>query len=282
MSPVSRIRNWCYIAYLFNERDIISTLCPVLATGTVLVGIPHAARFLDAFIWLELHLIAFEIKNQIVGLEEDRISKPYRPIASGRISVGVAQKIYITLILVSLADSARFGLIQCSLFHLFSIIAYNELELAKYAALKSFIGALGYVAYCWGVTIIFNNGQGLSDASKLAIILSGAIFTTTGHAQDFRDRDGDAAIGRQTLAIILPQSFARWSLLGLVYAWTGFLLYIWSPPMIFCCLFIILAGITTVKFVIDYSQEADKNSYWWYNVWLIGAHMLPLFKRLNI
>jgi 1,4-dihydroxy-2-naphthoate octaprenyltransferase len=91
-------------------------------------------------------------------------------------------------------------------------------------------------------------------------------YILQGHAQDFRDREGDAAIGRKTLAIILPQTFARWSLMALIFTWTVGLVYFWGPPAVVSIVFFGLAAYTTVNFVRDYSQEADRVSYWWYNV----------------
>ncbi|KAJ7245798.1 UbiA prenyltransferase family [Mycena rebaudengoi] len=267
-----------YTAFLFNQYDIISILGPAIVVASVLVGIPDLMSFIEGIIWQELHLIAFEIQNQITGLQEDRLSKPTRPLVSGRLSVSTAQRIYLVLIVLSLWNSARHGILACSVLHLVAISAYNEGGLSKYWALKSFMGSLGYVSYCWGVTSIFDHGRPLSQTSIIAIVLSGLIFTTTGHAQDFRDRDGDAAIGRKTLAMVLPQHLARWSLMALIFTWTSGLIYLWGPPVAISVLFLALAAQTTISFVLDYSQEADRISYWWYNIWLILAHMLPLFK----
>ncbi|KAJ7762606.1 UbiA prenyltransferase family-domain-containing protein [Mycena metata] len=270
-----------YTAYLFNQYDIISTIGPVIVVGCVLAGVPDAKSFFHGVVWQELHLIAFEIQNQITGIEEDKLSKPTRPLVSGRLTVQTAQRIYLALIVLSLWNSAGHGVLVPSILHLISMVAYNEFGLSRYWALKSFIGSMGYVCYCWGMTVIFDHGRPLSRTSIIAVVLSGLIFTTTGHAQDFRDREGDAAIGRRTLAIILPQTFARWSLMALIFGWSAGLIYLWGPPAVVSALFLGLAAYTTVNFVRDYSEEADRVSYWWYNIWLIVAHMLPLFKRLT-
>ncbi|KAJ7173769.1 UbiA prenyltransferase family-domain-containing protein [Mycena filopes] len=276
-SVIKRLREAAYTAYLFNQCDIISTLCPVIAVGMVLVGIPDLKTFVRGLIFQQLHLTAFEIQNQITGLEEDKISKPNRPLVAGRLSVETAHNIYIALVIISLWNSAEHGVLACSIFHLVAMVAYNE-------------------AACWGVTMIYggvfilcciglplkiyaDHGRPLSQTSIIAVVMSGLIFTTTGHAQDFRDRDGDAAIGRKTLAIVLPQSFARWSLMILMFAWTIGLIHFWGPPPAFSILFCGLAALTTVKFVLNHSIEADRVSYWWYNIWLVAAHIMPLFRR---
>ncbi|KAJ7090840.1 UbiA prenyltransferase family [Mycena belliarum] len=282
MLPVVRaLGSALYTTYLFNQYDIISTIGPVIVVGSVLAGLPDLKSLLHGLVWQELHLIAFEIQNQITGYEEDKLSKPTRPLVAGRLTAQTAQRIYLVLIVLSLWNSATHGLLACSFLHLVSMVAYNECGLSRFWATKSFIGSMGYVCYCWGMTVIFDQGRPLSQTSIIAVVLSGLIFTTTGHAQDFRDRDGDAAIGRKTLAIVLPQTFARWSLMVLMLAWSAGLVYLWGPPLVVSAIFFGLATYTTVNFVRDYSQEADRVSYWWYNIWLIVAHMLPFFKRLS-
>jgi hypothetical protein len=71
-----------------------------------------------------------------------------------------------------------------------------------------------------------------------AILISGLLFAMTvrkgthpphqelsdvlqGHAQDFRDRLGDAAIRRKTIPMTVPQSVVRWSLLLLTTYYSG-------------------------------------------------------------
>lgn len=114
---------------------------------------------------------------------------------TGRLTVATAQNIYIALVILSLWNSAEHGLLACSIFHLVSMVAYNEAALAQYWIFKSFIGALGYMAYCWGVTVIYgetihhpsgvlsqsfvDNGRPLSQTSIIAVVMSGLIFTTT-------------------------------------------------------------------------------------------------------
>ncbi|KAJ7085355.1 UbiA prenyltransferase family-domain-containing protein [Mycena belliarum] len=281
MSAIFRpLASAAYTVFLFNQHDIISTLGPAIVVGCVLSGIPDLGSLLSAIIWHELHLLPFQIKNQIYGVEEDRVSKPSRPLPQGRLTVQSAQRLYLGLTALAILSSASLGLLMPGILHIATSLAYNEGGLAKFWALKSFMGSIGYMCYCWGMTVIFDNHRPLSRTSLIAVVLSGLIFTTTGHAQDFRDRDGDRLMGRKTLAIVLPQRFGRWSLTALILAWTVGLTYLWDPPIVVSVSFIALAAYTTANFVRDHSQEADRVSYWWYNIWLVFAHVLPLFRRL--
>ncbi|KAF9030564.1 hypothetical protein BDZ89DRAFT_1064573 [Hymenopellis radicata] len=255
-----------YAGFLFSQYDIVTAIGPTLAVAMALAGPTDIWSFIQGFVWMELHLISFEM----VGLEEDRLTKPNRPIVSGRISLNDAQTLYQVVFALSFLYSIYHGLVACSVLYLVAIVTHNEVGLSRNWFFKSFLGAIGYVCYCWGTTVIFDHNKPLSQTSAIAVILSGVIHTTTGHAQDFRDRSGDAAIGLVW----------RWSLMALVYAWTGGLVYYWQPPIPVSVGFAALGVIAMVQYCLDYSEEADRKSYWWYNIWLITAHILPVFKRL--
>jgi 4-hydroxybenzoate polyprenyltransferase len=95
------------------------------------------------------------LRRQITGLEEDRLSKPNRPIVSGRLSVAMAQKLYVVVGALSFAWSMYHGVVVCSAVYLIAIYCYNEIGMSRHWFLKSFLGSIGYVCYCWGTTVIF-------------------------------------------------------------------------------------------------------------------------------
>ncbi|KAK7008434.1 hypothetical protein R3P38DRAFT_3023027, partial [Favolaschia claudopus] len=179
--------------FLFSKSDVAPILGPTVPSCCY--GSRWANRllsFLMGFVWLELHLLTFEI----TGLEEDRLSNPTtatRAIVAGRIAVPAAQRLCICIGALSLAWSAFHGLLVCSAaVYIVAIVCYNECGLSRHWFLKSFLGSIGYVCYCWGTTVIFDHGHPLSNVSIAAIATSELLHTTTGHAQDFRDRFGDA------------------------------------------------------------------------------------------
>ncbi|KAF8213936.1 UbiA prenyltransferase family [Mycena galopus ATCC 62051] len=266
---------------LFSKSDMVPILGPCLAVAMVLAGPTDIVAFILGFFWLELHLLTFEIKNQITGLEEDRLSKPNRPIVAGRVSVAEAQKLYLAVATLSLVWSMYHGVLICSAVYMLAIYCYNEGGMSRHWFWKSFLGSIGYVCYCWGTTIIFDHRKPLSNISIAAILTSGLLHTTTGHAQDFRDRLGDAAIGRKTLPLLLPPRLARWSLALLMVTWTVLLIHLWAPPRAVSLLLGLLCLTSGAKFIRNHSVEADRDSYWYYNLWLIMAHLLPVFARMS-
>jgi hypothetical protein len=213
----------------------------------------------------------------------------------------MAQKLYVVVGALSFAWSMYHGVVVCSAVYLIAIYCYNEIGMSRHWFLKSFLGSIGYVCYCWGTTVIFgthfefflnpllihfhaDHGNALSNISITAIATSGLLHTTTvrffhrppllssdgriiqGHAQDFRDRPGDAAIGRKTLPLLLPPRLARWSLAALLATWTFLLIRLWAPPHAVSLLLALLALTAATKFIRDHTVEADRDSYWYYNV----------------
>lgn len=83
------------------------------------------------------------------------MSKPHRPLVSGRVTVETAHNIYIALVILSLWNSAEHGVLACSILHTVAMVVYNEGNLVKYWMFKSFLGSCGYMSYCWGVTVIY-------------------------------------------------------------------------------------------------------------------------------
>ncbi|KAI5886105.1 uncharacterized protein SCHCODRAFT_02643238 [Schizophyllum commune H4-8] len=268
-----------YTLYLFSESNIIGVLLPSLAMAYALVGVSDVGAFLEGFVWLELHLLAFEIMNQVTGIEEDKLEKPHRPIPSGRISPSSARALYACVVACALLMSARHGITWVTAVYAVAITVYNEGGLARFWYFKSGLASLGYACFISGPAVCFSQGRPLPPQAIIALTQLGLIFFTTGHAQDFRDRDGDSLIGRRTLALILPQAFARWTLSASILAWALALCYYWAPPALFSAVVYGLAGATAVSFLTDYSQEADQRSYDLYNLWLVSCNVLPLFAR---
>ncbi|TRM68641.1 UbiA prenyltransferase family [Schizophyllum amplum] len=262
------------------KSDIGTVVLPAIALGISLVGLPDVDAFFEGLVWLLLHLLAFDTRNQIIGLEEDRLSKPNRPIAAGRISLRAAQILNVAFIGMSLLDSARHGLLVQSVIYQVCAAAYNDWDLARYWVTKSGMICIGLGIWCWGTVVCFDHGRPLSPTSVNALLITALLLATTVHAQDFRDVDGDAAIGRRTLPMVLSPAFGRWSLAALLVGWSAVLVRFWLLPAGVAALLYILAAVTSVAFVRSKSSEGDKDACWWYNAWFTACLTLPLFHRL--
>ncbi|EXU98497.1 4-hydroxybenzoate polyprenyltransferase domain protein [Metarhizium robertsii] len=254
------------ILYLFGKSDIPVAALPSMAVALVLAGPASLSVIAKGFIWNQLHLLTFQVKNQIDGVEEDRIAKSHRPLPSGRISPENAAVLYYVLFALMWAAALTMKTIPCTLTYSVAILIYNEGGLAAIPVVKNVIGAIGLACYCWGTTIILDHGRELYGLKAIAVFMIGAIFATTGHAQDFRDRTADAVRGRKTIPLLLSQPAARWSLAALIVAWTIGLIALWQPPAVASIVFAALGLRCLGGFLLSYDEKYDYVSYCWYGV----------------
>ncbi|EEB89857.1 hypothetical protein MPER_12002, partial [Moniliophthora perniciosa FA553] len=233
--------------------------------------VPELSTFLQAFVWMVLHLLAFNIQNQLFGVEEDKVSKPDRPFASGRISIAAGRRLHAAVVFVSVWYSVRHRLTWLSFVYACVSTAYNEFGLAANPFLKNTMSAVGYLCYGWGVAHIVGKQQPLSPTTTYAILSSLCIFSFTGHASDFKDRSGDALMGRRTIPLILPARAAR-GLLALAMAGSTYgLILLWSPPMLVGAAFVVLCFVTSFEFMTKHSEKDDRKSFVWYEVSFIAV-----------
>ncbi|KAL1742858.1 hypothetical protein HDZ31DRAFT_2151, partial [Schizophyllum fasciatum] len=244
-----------YTLFLFMKSDIGTVVLPSISMGISLAGVPDVCAFFEGIVWVTIHLLAFDVSSrqnapcrffQIIGVEEDRLSKPHRPISAGRINLKSSQHLHLFFVTASLIDSMRHGLFVQSTVFFILITAYNEGQLSKYWPTKSGIIAVCIGILCWGVAACFDHGRPLSSTSISALVITVLLQATTLHAQDFRDMAGDAAIGRKTLPMLVPRPWARGGLSALLLAWSIILVQFWSLP---AGAALILYGVATVTAV---------------------------------
>lgn len=112
----------------------------------------------------------------------------------------------------------------------------------------------------------------IDNTAILAIFLSASIFATTIHAQDFEDVPGDSIIGRRTLPIVHP-SWARFTVIATLSAWSVGLWYIWDLDMTVASTFCALAFFVGYRYIALTSITQDQTSFKWYNVCLPLSHI---------
>lgn len=113
-------------------------------------------RCIHVVFWIWLHLLQFNVANQVIDPEEDGKNKSSRPIPSGQISLKDAVVLRWALVPVCLATSAYYSskVFGISFVLTLFIILYNELEAHWHWASKSFITAVGYACFEIGSTLI--------------------------------------------------------------------------------------------------------------------------------
>ncbi|KAF4590497.1 UbiA prenyltransferase [Pleurotus pulmonarius] len=214
----------------FTWRDWSTTLIPglIVATGAVThTSLPawNVVRFVP---WVACFVYFFNLSNQIVGIEEDRINKPDRPLPSGKITVQGAKRRW-ALALAAFVCTALFN-------DNGRIIA----ETAMWIATTAFLCLTPYGGHWFGRnSVAMGTGTwallggiyktvARPSAMEERFFLVVAIWLATAmQIQDLRDIDGDMAVGRKTLPIVAGDRRSRWLIslaflpLSYVALWVG-------------------------------------------------------------
>ena len=106
--------------------------------------------------WIWLNLLPLDVSNQIVGADEDRENKPYRPIPAGLIDIHRAKILRWILLPICYSHSYWYGVgvAKASLaLSLFAMI-YNELDYSRHWVARNILNGAGYACFEWGAFLI--------------------------------------------------------------------------------------------------------------------------------
>lgn len=275
-----RIGGHIMTLFLFTKSDFLTTLLPVTLFALANAPRPYKTRILEIILWIWIHILKFDISNQIQDPEEDKRNKPDRPLPAGRITAQNAADLRWLLVPICLMFSAMYGrqtLASSVCFEALSI-CYNEFGGHKAGLSKNILTAAGYTCLEAGATIVAGSSPCLDSISACAVCFSCAVFATTLHAQDFKDEEGDRFIGRRTLVTLFP-TFARISMMIGVPLWSFCLSRLWNVDLICSVTFIAYGTVVGGRFMIYRTASADKQSCKLYSLWFALAHLLPGYWR---
>ncbi|KAI0313069.1 UbiA prenyltransferase family [Amylostereum chailletii] len=272
-----------YTAFLFTKSDIKTTVIPVSFFAVAAAPIVNWSHLPHVVFWIWLHVLQFDVSNQTMDPEEDGRNKRDRPLPSGRITLRSARILRWALVPACWALSACYSLetIYASVALVTLTVIYDELHAhAGHWTVRNTVNALGFASFEVGATLVAgSNPHALDSTGILAVCISAGIFATTIHAQDFKDTDGDRAIGRRTVPIVYPK-FARWTVIVPLFLWSASLSLVWKLDSATAAAFIGLALFVGGRFLSLGSVAEHQVSFYWYNVWLSAAHVFPGYYRL--
>lgn len=220
----SLLRHEGRLAYRFIKRDLpVAHYASMafLVSAVIASQVPplQAARaVLTGAIYFFLYLYSFCLGNQIAGVEEDRVNKPDRPIASGQISLPAATARWALMNFLFPSYAAWAGgwaLARWALAWQLLSISYNFFRLDKNWFTKNCIfislGGIFQVAAAWQIV------APISEQAWVWIVVVSVLFGVSLQLQDFRDVEGDKLLKRRTLPMVIGEDWARW-LTGLFIA----------------------------------------------------------------
>ncbi|KAL1724092.1 hypothetical protein EV715DRAFT_269385 [Schizophyllum commune] len=143
----------CKVLALFIKSDLLCSICPAVLLAPGLAELTSLLSLFIGLIWVTLHLL----ECVIVGVVEDRLVKPNRPIASGRITVESAVLVHRGTVVALLCFSARQHTLPLSIVYVMGTTGYNDGHLSRFWALKSIMTGFGIAMCSWGAAVCFSN-----------------------------------------------------------------------------------------------------------------------------
>ena len=116
----------------------------------------RASHAIQCLLWLWLHVLQFNLSNQIRDPEEDRRNKPWRPLPAGRMTLAnVFILKYITTVaclLVSYSYSTSVFMFSAC----FSVIVliYHEMHGDQHWLSRNLFNSLGFCCFATGSTLV--------------------------------------------------------------------------------------------------------------------------------
>lgn len=159
------------------------------------------------YFWLFMY--AFGLSNQLVGVEEDRVNKPHRPLVRGEVSVRGTRWRWVACMSLLTAVGWAFGVWEWALLWQLIIVVHNEGGGAKRWWAKNLLIALGVVtqlAAAWELV-----GPLTAVSWRWIGVLASVVFLLVS-LQDLRDVEGDRASGRKTFPLVFGEKRTRYML----------------------------------------------------------------------
>jgi 4-hydroxybenzoate polyprenyltransferase len=264
--------SWRFIGGDMSSAVVPALLFLVAASGHQGLG---AGELLGALgrgvLYFWLFAYAFGLSNQLVGLEEDRLNKPHRPLVRGEVSVrGTRWRWLACMTLLSLAGWA-FGVWPWALLWQLITVVHNEGGGARRWWAKNLLIALGVVtqlAAAWELV-----GPLTAQAWRWIGVLAGVVFLLVS-LQDLRDLEGDRASGRKTFPLVFGERPTRYmlatffGLLPLVIHEVLMKPLGLTPAVVVCDVGLALvSGVIAVRVVGWRTPRADHQTYLLFTYW---------------
>ncbi|TEA18927.1 Fumagillin beta-trans-bergamotene synthase [Colletotrichum sidae] len=266
--------------YLFLKADIKNVVLPhtlfalsSLYTGrfsnsgsTPLVFTTFLPKLCHAALWLAATILVERVTNQRLpaSIIEDAFNKPWRPLASGRITPEETQSLALWLVPAVMLFGAASGAFRETASLMVITWMYNDLDAAN-ASLwwRTAMNALALMNFSAGAMVVATGPLDYSSSGKSVvwILLTGLIVLTTIHCQDLPDIVGDKARGRETIPLVWGETVARTSLALWVLFWSIAIPLYWEVSSVaFGVTFGVGLG---MAFWTLYRQRLDDDRFVW-------------------
>ncbi|UNO38800.1 UbiA family prenyltransferase [Streptomyces sp. MST-110588] len=213
------------LSWLFIRVDRWTTVFPAtcfvmaatvharLSAGETVVTVAAGALYFWLFVYE--HTLA----NQLVGVEEDRINKPHRPLVTGRSTIRGARMRLAVVRIAFPAYGYCLGVLKWALMWQILSLLQHEYGWGRHwlgRNLYAGIGVVAQLAAAWEIVTVLT-----PDAWRWIVTLTITV-TFLMSVQDLRDINGDRAVRRSTMPLVFGETRTR------VFLCAGFAVGPWA------------------------------------------------------
>ncbi|MCH6160874.1 UbiA family prenyltransferase [Streptomyces marispadix] len=201
-----------FVSYRFNSNDLWSTVVPASCFVTAAVrnaGLgPYdaALTLVGAVAYFWLFIYGSSLINQITGVEEDRLNKPFRPLVTGDSSMRGAKRRLAGVHILFPALGLLLGVVEWALLWQLLFMLHYAWGGHRHWFAKNLLIALGVVsqlAAAWQMVTPITTA-----VWHWVLTMSAMTFLIIG-VQDLRDVEGDRTLNRRTMPIVLGDRLSR-------------------------------------------------------------------------
>ncbi|KAI0482563.1 UbiA prenyltransferase family [Xylariaceae sp. FL0804] len=268
------------VSWLFGALS--ATTAESFALGPNLTAADVLRRSPAVVLWCWANLLLFNLHNQRhpAAVREDRANKPWRPLPAGRLTPAQATRAMYAMYPVALGVALATGGLAPCLLEAALCLWYNELGGSGDPFLKNALNGLGFACFLAGALEVFVGGgrsvlfAGGGRAARWLAVLAAAI-TCSSHLQDFRDVEGDRAVGRRTVPTVLGGTASRVQCALAVAASNLVACWFWDARWHYS------AGAWGAGFAIaanllgNRTRRGDVLSWRLFPLWMLGLFIVP-------
>eukprot|EP00803_Ostreobium_quekettii_P007748 evm.model.scf_1668.3 EVM.evm.TU.scf_1668.3 scf_1668:11792-13150(+) len=246
-------------------------------------GAVDSAVLAGSLVYFTLYLYQFCMPNQLMGLQEDKINKPWRPLPSRQMTIRGGWVRYGIAMLSFGALGQALGVLPETLMWQTSSFVHNVVGGQRHYLYRSFnimVGVYAQLAAAWGMVTV------ISPIVWRWIWATALVSFVYSNIQDLRDVQGDIPMNRCTMPIAFGLTIscrAMAAILAISAPILHHFLVAPLPPTIFTRIFQVvgngLCWLIAARMVLDETPAALQTTYEYYihhYGWLlVGAFLLP-------
>jgi 4-hydroxybenzoate polyprenyltransferase len=275
--------SWRFIRSDFTTAVVPATVFALAAAVRRPELLTSPSAILSDVLLAVLHSILFLyvhcVSNQLVGIEEDKLSKPFRPLACGKITVAGGWARLISGHILFLLAAAPHGAVKLALMWQLTGTVLHQGGAHTNGLVKNFAVAVGSYVQLGSAWKIASGGV-LPPGVEFWMARLGWFFCILLPTQDFRDLEADTLVGRQTIPMLVSEWNCRvlMSVLHVVMPFVIHLCLLRGPGLLHLVLVVpvyVLLWANAWHIVSRRTRRDDKVSYKvlvaWYGYMLLAA-----------